>query len=432
MSIIDRVGGALRTLFGASPSHLPRAHGLGLDAMDMLDLNDPRLRLFLGAGAESRSGMFVTRETALKVATVYRCYSILTGLVATLPLEVKRRVDGRTREDASDHPLWQVLRRRPNGWQTPGLFRRQLMGHVLFHGNAYARIVRSGRRIVALLPLDARGMSVRQRVDGSLAYTYASPAGGRADIPQDEILHLRGPSLDGYRGLSVLGHARESIGLSLSAEALAADTMRNGTAPSSVLTHPGSLSGEAYGRLKASVEDYRAGKSGAGGTIILEEGAKFERLGLSLGDAKYLESKELSALEICMFFGVPPHMVGLTSKQTSWGSGIEQQSIGFVTYTAIDWLKMWEEALEFACIGPHDGPIYLRFDVAGLLRGDLKARAAYYKTMFETGSFSPNDIRAKEDENPREGGDEYYVGLNLGSSNAVADDEPMDPPGPQP
>lgn len=433
MTLIGRIGGAWRGMLDGARGGLPHAAMPPLESVDLIDLHDPKLREFLASGAVTRSGIAVNREVALKVATVYRCYSILAGLVATLPLEVKRRVDGRTRQDADDHPLWTVLRRRPNAWQTPGLFRRQLMGHVLFHGNGYARIVRSGNRIVALLPLDARGVSVRQRSDNSLVYTYASPFGGLADLPPDEVLHLRGPSLDGYRGLSVLTHAREQIGLSLATETHAGVTFKNGAAVSGVLTHPGKLGKDGRANLRASFDEFRTSGAEAGGTIVLEEGVKLERVGLSLADAQYVQSRELSALEICMFFGVPPHMVGLTSKQTSWGSGIEQQSIGFVTYTAIDWLKMWEEELERSCIGPADSSLYLRFDVAGLLRGDLKARAGFYKTMFETGAFSPNDIRAKEDENPREGGDEYYVGLNLGPSGAVAEDEdPLDPPGPQP
>ena len=96
----------------------------------------------LRSGALTASGARVTPEAAMRVAAVYASVRIIAGAVATLPLHIKRRVDDRTREDASDTPIWTVLRRKPNRWQTPSQFRRMLQAHLLLRGNAYAMIVR--------------------------------------------------------------------------------------------------------------------------------------------------------------------------------------------------------------------------------------------------------------------------------------------------
>ena len=123
-------------------------------------------------------------------------------------------------------------------------------------------------------------------------------------------------------------------------------------------------------------------------------------------DAQWIESRKFSRTDIAMFFGVPPHMIGDTEKSTSWGSGIEQQSIGFVTYTLEDHLTTWEETANRDLIT--DSSIYARFNRRALVRGDIKTRTEHYVKMLQWGVYSPNEVRAREDENPRADGDVYY------------------------
>jgi HK97 family phage portal protein len=374
----------------------------------------------LRSGSLTASGAAVTPNSAMRVAAVYACVRIISGAVATLPLHIKRRVDDRTREDASDTPIWTVLRRKPNRWQTPSQFRRMLQAHLLLRGNAYAMIVRSRGLVQELIPLHPDRVEVRQGDDLALDYSYTRQDGRHIRLRQDEIFHLVGLTLDGVHGVSAIAYARETIGLSLALEDHGATTFRNGARVSGVLKHPNKLGPEAVARLKAGLEEFRAGGEQEGKNLILEEGMDYARIAMTAEDAQWIESRKFSRTDIAMFFGVPPHMIGDTEKSTSWGTGIEQQSIGFVAYTLEDHLTMWEEAINRDLIGADD-TLYARFNRAALVKGDIKARWEAYVKGLQWGVYSPNEIRALEDQNPRDGGDIFYPPPN--TAGVPADDD---------
>jgi len=378
-----------------------------------------QLSEYLSSGAGmSASGAAVTPETAMRVAAVFGCVRIISGAVATMPLALKRRVDARTRQDASDHSLWRVLRKRPNRWMTPSGFRRMMTAHVLLRGNAYALIVRSGNRVVELIPLHPDRVRVVQADDLGLVYTYTRKDGVQATLQQSEVFHLIGLTLDGVNGVSVIQHARESIGLALTAEKHGNTTFANGTVLGAVLKHPKTIGKEAQEALQASLDRYR-GAENAGKTLILEEGMDWTPLGMTAEDAQYIETRKFTRSDIAMFFGVPPHMIGDTEKSTSWGTGIEQQSLGFVAYTLQDWLTAWEETIGRDLISEDD--IYAKFNPAGLLRGDINSRYAAYSTARQWGWLSINDIRELEDLNPIENGDDYLQPMNMEPAGTPAE-----------
>lgn len=407
------------------PAPSPRAAiqdsggGLVITSADELDAA-------LRTGAVSSSGRAVTPDSAMRVAAVYACVRIISGAVATLPLHVKRRVDARTREDASDAPVWQLLRRRPNRWQTPAQFRRMLQAHLLLRGNAYAMIVRSRGSVQALIPLHPDRVEVAQGDDLALSFLYSRPDGRRLRLGQDEVMHLVGLTLDGVRGVSPIAYARETIGLALAMEDHGATTFRNGARVSGVLKHPQRLGPEAVANLKAGLDAFRAGGDQEGKNLILEEGMDYARIAMTAEDAQWIESRKFSRSDIAMFFGVPPHMIGDTEKSTSWGTGIEQQSIGFVAYTLEDHLTMWEQAIDRDLIGADD-LLYARFNRAALVKGDIKARWEAYVKGLQWGVWSPNEIRALEDQNPRDGGDVYYPPPNMSAATEAAGGDPVTP-----
>lgn len=366
----------------------------------------------------SGSGSVVTPETAMRVATVFACVRIRANAVANLPMHVKRRVDDRTRTDASDHWLWHLLRKRPNRWQTPSQFKKMMEAHVQLRGNAFAMKVMSGDRVIELVPLHPDRVKTQQLDDLTLAYTYTRKDGRLIVLPQSDVFHLVGLTLDGVNGISVISHARETIGMALSMENYGNTTFRNGARPSNVLTHPGKLGKEGLEFLRSSLDAYRAGGESEGKTLILEEGMAVGRISMTSEDAQWIESRKFSRGDISMFFGVPPHMIGDTEKSTSWGSGIEQQSIGFVTYTLEESLTAWEETANRDLVPQRETDLFVRFNRKALVRGDIKTRKEFYTAMMQWGVYSPNEVRALEDENPREGGDVYYDPPNTaGQSN---------------
>jgi HK97 family phage portal protein len=377
-------------------------------------------RFLRQGGGVTKSGKSVTPDTAMQVAVVYACVRLISSSVAALPLDIKRRIDDKTREDQSDSPLWALLNRRPNQWQKPAQFKRMAQAHVLLRGNAYALKVKSRGEIRQLIPLHPDRVKPKQQPDLSIAYEYALPNGGVETFSQDEIWHLFGLTLDGITGVTPITYARETIGLSLAMEDHGASTFRNGMRASGVLEHPQKLSEEARNHLKASLDEYRAGGESEGRFLVLEEGMTQSELKMTAQDAQWIESRKFSRSDIAMFFGVPPFMIGDTEKSTSWGSGIEQQKDGFVTFTLDDHLVMWEEGVTIDLAS--DPKVYAKFNRNALVKGNINDRWNAYTKALQWGVKSPNEVRALEDENPREGGDIYYPPPNTAGNQDQAGD----------
>lgn len=372
---------------------------------------DEEIRDFLRDGSNtSISGRSITESNAMKVAAAYRCTNIISGVVSWLPMDLIRRESENVRKPAVGHPLRKVLTVRPNQWQTPKEFKQMMQAHVMLRGNAIAVKVRAFGQVVALIPVHPDRVLIEQENNLQMKYTVTALDGSQKIYRSADVLHLRGLSLNGYAGLSVLTHMRESLGIALDGETAAATLMKNGAFVNTVLRHPDKMSKEAYERLRDSWAKRHSGVDNTGTTPILEEGADIAKVSMTAADLQFIQSRDFQRYDIAMFFGVPPHMIGATEKTTSWGSGIEQQNIGFVTYTLNDWLVMWEQALKRDTINENDWEtLDVRFFTQALLKGDTKAQWDAFARGRQWGVYSPNDVRAMLDMNPRTDakGDEY-------------------------
>lgn len=360
------------------------------------------IKEFFAGGNTSISGRSITDSNAMKVAAAYRCVNIISGVVSWLPVDLIERVDENTRKPAVGHPLRRVLTVRPNSWQTPKEFRQLMQTYVMMRGNAVALKVKALGNVSALIPIHPDRVIIEQESNLQMKYTVTLQDGSSKVYRSADVLHLRGLSLNGYSGLSVLSHMRESLGIALDGEVAAATLFKNGAFVDTVIKHPEKMSKEAYERLKESWEKRKTGVDNAGKTAILEEGASLDKVSMSARDLQFIESRDFQRYDIAMFFGVPPHMIGATEKTTSWGSGIESQNIGFVTYTLNDWLVMWQEALKRDTINEREWETHdVRFFTQALLKGDSKAQWDAFTRGRQWGVYSPNDIRAMLDLNPR-------------------------------
>lgn len=380
-------------------------------------------------GAASASGQSVTERTALKVAAVFGCIRVRTGALANTPLGIKRRVDDRTREDATDHAAWKLLNRRPNKWQTPSQFKRMLEAHVLLRGEGYAlKTTGIGGELLALTPLHPDRVCKVQLPDNSLVFQVTRRDGSQFAVPQEAMFNLTGLTLDGLHGVSVLSYARETIGLSLAQEQHGSSVFKRGANVSAafVLPEGKELTDEQYNRLKAEIQEFRQGGSRDGDTMLLEDGLTYQQMALTSKDAEWLSSREFSRVDICMFFGVPPHLIGITAGNTQLGSSIETQSQGFVTYALEDSFTGWEETIGLQLLAwDQNADLYARFNRNALVRGDINTRWTAYVKAMQWGVFSPNEVRALEDMNPRADGDIFYpppntAGNMTGDNNVPA------------
>ncbi|NJN53294.1 MAG: phage portal protein [Anaerolineae bacterium] len=219
--------------------------------------------------------------------------------------------------------------------------------------------------------------------------------------------------------VSVISYARDSFGLTLAAERYGSRLFRNDSRPGGVLQTPNKLKPDAAARLKAS---WNAAHTGGGQhrVAVLEEGIEWKQIGISPEEAQFLGTREFQAEDVCRWFRVPPHMVGLTSKATSWGSGIEEMTIGFLTYTLQPWLTRWTQAIRRDLIlAPNS--YFADFVTSALLKGDTEGRYNAYAIGRQWGWLSVNDIRRFENMNPVPNGDAYLQPMNMVEAEAVQD-----------
>ena len=368
------------------------------------------------------SGKTVNERTAMQTTAVYACVRILAEAIAGLPLHIYRyKLDG-GKERIPQHPLYYLLHNEPNPEMSSFVFRETLMSHLLLWGNAYAQVVRNGRgQAVALYPLLPSKMEVSRAANGELIYTYyrdydengLNPKGGYITLRKDDVLHIPGLGFDGLIGYSPIAMAKNAIGMSLATEEYGAAFFANGANPGGVLEHPGVI--KDIQRVKESWNSAYQGSANAHRVAVLEEGMKFQAIGIPPEQAQFLETRKFQINEIARIFRVPPHMVGDLEKSSF--SNIEQQSLEFVKYTLDPWVVRWEQSLQQSLILPSEkSSLFIKFNLDGLLRGDYQSRMNGYAVGRQNGWMSANDIRELEDMNRipvEEGGDLYLVNGNM-------------------
>lgn len=373
-----------------------------------LGLSDPALvRLF--SGEPAHSGERVTVDTALQLDAVWACTRLVSQTFATLPLMLyERDRQGRNRV-ASDHPLYRVLHDRPNADMTSVEFWQAMIACKLLWGNAYAEIVRrADGSTIALNPMRPDRVQITLQEDGSRIFTYTYN-GRTLVLPEEDVLHLKGFSLDGLTGMSAIAAGRQSLGTAMGAERSAATIFKNGMRPSGVLTAPNYLTKDQRAEARAYLEKFK-GAQNAGDVPLLEGGWKFDSLTLPPEDAQLLETRAFNIEVICRWFDVLPVMIGHMDKATAWGTGLEQMNLWFLTYTLRGHLKPAEQAIGMRLLTPADQTrFFAEFNVEGLMRADSKGRAELYRTEVTNALATPNEIRARENRPPLPGGDQLFM-----------------------
>ncbi|MEH6721044.1 MAG: phage portal protein [Aurantimonas endophytica] len=353
------------------------------------------------------AGEVVTDNTALSLSAVWACRNLLAGTISSLPLMVYRtNVDG-AREVARNHPLYRILHDSPNFEQTAVDFLDFLSSSIELRGNGYARVRREGARIVSLVPIPSDRMTVRRKASGALEYQWTDDRGRQFTEAETDILHVRGPGGNSLSGMSTLEFGRNAFSLARATDKAAAGMFRNGLRPSVVLKFKNWLSKEQRDLTETRLTEKYSGAVNAGRPFILEGDTELSTISMSPEDAQMLESRSFSVEEICRFFGVPPFMIGHTEKSTSWGTGLEQQTLGFLKFSLRHRLKRIEQAFEKQLLTPADraAGIMIEFNIEGLLRADSAGRAAFYREMTQMGAMTINEVRARENLPKVDGGD---------------------------
>lgn len=368
---------------------------------------------FFGGGP-SRSGQTVNAQTVTTLAVVWACVRALAEDTAKLPLKVYRRVEGDGREEVREHPAYPLLNVQANlDGATGFVLREWLMWGALLWGNGFAEIERTNAgRPMALWPMDPARTKLRRTKAGRIEYLYRNDDGRETVLPPEDVVHVRGPTMDGLVGYSVIAKARETFGEALATSGFAAAFWANSARPSGALTHPQSLSDKARANLRKSMEDLYAGASNAGRPMLLEEGLTWTPFSIPAKDAQFVETRQFDVEEICRWFRVPPHKVMKLDRSTN--NNIEHQGIEYVTDGLGAWMRRLESEFNLKIFSPRErGELYVEHNADALQRGDLLTRYDAYGKARQWGWMSVNEIRRRENLNAIEGGDQYLVPVNM-------------------
>ena len=344
------------------------------------------LRDVLGV-EETYSGVEVSPENSLNCSTVAACVRLLSESVASLPLHVYRRA-GESKERTPDHPTYKLLHDSANEFQTSYLWRQAMVANVLLRGNAYSLIERGGDGSVrALWPLPSTAVTVEVR-EGRLLYSHHGRE--RRTWEHWDMLHFRGPSLDGIMGLSVIALAKQGIGLSIAQDQYGGALFKNRARPGVVIKAPNVIGPDDRAEMMEWLKQFE-GSANSGKAVILEAGWDFATLGFTAEDSQYLESRQFSVQEICRWFRVPPHMVGDPTRLAYASS--EAEMLAFTSHTLRPWLVAIEQELNHKLFSRG---FFSEFDANGLARGDMASRYESYSKGLASGFLTVADVRRWE------------------------------------
>lgn len=354
-------------------------------------------------GASSDTGITVTDRKMLTLSAVWACTRLISETIATLPLSMYERTSAGKRV-ASQHPLHMIIHDQPNSDTTASVHWESTVAAMLLRGNGRAEKLMVGKRVVGLQFLDPCRLGITCGVRGERIYRYTERNGTQREIPESRIFNIPGFSLDGKEGVSVVRYGANVFASALAADQAANSTFANGLRTTTYFKYPTKLKDTQREEAREFIINTLGGSVNAGKPVILEAGMEAGQIGINPDDAQLLESRGFSVEEICRWYRVPPWMVGHSEKSTSWGTGIEQQMIGFLTFTLGPWLRRIEQAISKDLLTPAERQrFYPKFAVEGLLRADSEGRSKFYAAMVNNGILTRDEIRELEDREPMGG-----------------------------
>ena len=354
------------------------------------------------------AGEFVSPQTAEALPAVMNAVTVISESVAAMPCYLyKLKDDGRER--VVNHPIDYLLNEMPNRNQTPYQFKYTMMRHCLLNGNAYAVIGWNKKgEPESLTPYTPSSVNVQRLVGGGYIYQITDLDGKTKNYLQDEVLHLRHSSLDGFMGRSPITICRETIGLGLAQQRHGASVMKNGLMASGLISTSEWLDDAKAQKAIKALERYKGAKN-AGKTPVLEGSMEYKQLGMTNQDAEWLESRNFTISDIARIFNISP--IFLQDYSNSSYANFSEASRAFLSQTLRPWLTNFEQQLKDALmvdVNNPTAPRYLiEFDTSDLLRISQTERFSSYDVAIKAGVMSPNEVRKREGLPPYVGGDEF-------------------------
>ena len=372
------------------------------------------------AGYSQAAGMTVTPATAMRSTAVWRCVTLISGTMMSAPLGVYERLPNGMRRAVEDHPYNRFLQIEPNeDMSGPEHIELQAMA-MLLDGQGYGLIRQARNGTITSIDRYAptRVMPFRSG-DRSTWYRFTNDDGSIEDHHSSYVLHLRGPGRDvhGLKALSAISHHAQSIGINLATRDYTAGQFERGLMTNDYFQFPEgiSISKEQRAAFKEYLRKKAQGVGNAHNPLLIENGGEWKRVAISAKDAQLLELLQYSVVDVARIFGTPPHMIGETSAATTWGTGIEQMTIGFKLYTVMPHMRRFAKEITrklFPVIGARPSHLFVDFDPDQLEVGDSKAQGELFSRALGgnqlPGWMSQNEVRRKKNLPPIPDGDRVY------------------------
>ena len=357
---------------------------------------------------QTYSGQIITPERSLGFSGLFACVDLISDKVAGLPLYLYKRVGKEGREKAKKHPVFKLVVSKPNPEDTPFDFKKRMVTHLCMNSNTYIEYLTNNRNDpVEMWILDPWRTNVR-REDGKRIYKYTIPGQAPKELDVNRLIHLKGFSLDGVKGISRVSLARQGIGTALDMEKYQASFIANDSTPKGYLKTSQMIGAEAKKKQRIEWNKIYGGAANAAKTAILDGDWEYKTLGLTMEDAQFLESRKFSLEEIARWFRVPAHMIGLLDRSTN--NNIEQQAREFLAQCLDPYLRNIEEGFGMALLKEHERADYFfEFDREKLYTTDTERMDNALAKRILTAQMSPNEARAERNDLPVKGGDVHLV-----------------------
>lgn len=376
--------------------------------------NPPNWFLNWTNGGLTASKQAVNVYSALSLTAVYACVNLISDTMAQMPLNVNKRLKPRGNEKYPQSPIYPLLHDAPNPEQTSFTWRKYMFTHMLLYGAGISKIEfeRTTGQPKYIWPIPVWKVTPKRTEKNSLYYEYVNPQGITEFLQPWEVVVFSLMQIDD-KWLSPITLFRETIGAALAVNEYGAKTFGSGINPAGILSGVTINEEDSEQSLVKKFHECYSGMNSNKNLMILTDNVKFERIGLPPEDAQFLETRKFNIAEIARIFGVPLYMLAEHEKSTSWGTGIEEQKNGFVTFTILPKCQQAEQELNAKLL--KDPTLFTEFKTAGLLRGTLPSRMEAYQKGFSMGLFSPDDMRELENMNPLPDGQGniYVVPMNM-------------------
>lgn len=361
-------------------------------------------------GSQSSSGEKVNESTALTYSAVFNAVTLYSNTISTLPLQLLMHNSNKKTIQIKNEKIYKVLHNRFNPYMTAQVGREVMVAHILLWGNCFAEKVKNGfGEIVELWPIPPNRVRM-EMISGELIYQITID-NEEKPFNREKIFHIPGLGFNGFTGYSVINLARRSLGLGMAMETFGAKYFGQGIHPGIIVKHPSVLKDPKT--FRTAMQEIYGGLGESHKLMLLQEGMDIVKTSIPPEDSQFIESRAFHISDVARWFNLSPVKLKDLTKLSNNNEESEQRS--YIIDSVLPWLIRFEQNYDMQLLSTSQERkgMFFRHNIDGQLRGNQKDRAEYYRIMFGLASMSPNDIREKENQDPIDGGDEYFVQLNM-------------------